>query len=133
MEAIEAIGDIFFAHADGAVARIGVDNALEETGKCASELHRFRGREANGLLVQVGVAVVDDSSGPAVMLRDDPGWGDAQGGLFAYEVVREDHPLASGDHARHLLGEKVGELKGGFVGAALDGLVFALESPGRCA
>jgi hypothetical protein len=126
MEAIEAIGNILFAHVDRAMAWIGVYNALEETGKCASKLHRFRGREANRLLVQVGVAVVDNSAGPAVMLRDDAGGRDAQGGLFAYKVVREDHPLASSDHARHFFGEKIGELKGGFMGAALDGPVFAL-------
>jgi hypothetical protein len=132
MEAIEAIGNIFFTNADGAMARIGVDNALEETGKCASKLYRFRGREANGLLVKIGVAVVDDSLGPAVMLWDDAGRSDAQGGLFAYEVVRGDHPLASSDHARHFFGQEIRELhQGGFVGAALDGLVFALERPGR--
>jgi hypothetical protein len=41
VEAIEAIGDVFFAHADGAMARVGVYNALEETGKCSAKLHRF--------------------------------------------------------------------------------------------
>ncbi len=109
MEAIEAIGNILFAHVDRAMAWIGVYNALEETGKCASKLHRFRGSEANGLLVEIGVAVVDDSSGPAVMLRDDASRSDAQGGLVAYEVVREDHPLASSYHARHFFGQKIGE------------------------
>jgi hypothetical protein len=130
VKAIEAIGDILLAHEDGAMARIGVDNALEETGKCASELHRFRWREADGLLVQIGVAVVDDGARPAFMLWDDAGRRNTQGGLFAYERVREDHPLAARNHGSHFFGEKLGEFHGGFVGAALHGFVLALESPG---
>jgi hypothetical protein len=106
------------------LARIGVNNALEETGKCASKLHGFRGRKAKGLLVQIGVAVVNNSAGRLEQCA---------GGLFAYEGVPEDHSLALSDHARHFFGKKIGELKGGFVGTALDGLVFALERPGRSA
>jgi hypothetical protein len=39
MKAVEAIGNILFAHADRAMARVSVYNFLEETDKCASKLH----------------------------------------------------------------------------------------------
>jgi hypothetical protein len=84
-------------------------------------------------LVQVRETIVDYSARPTVVLRDDANRRDAQGGLFAYKVVREDHPLALGDHARHFFGEEVGKFEGGFVGAALAGLVLALERPRRSA
>jgi hypothetical protein len=53
MKAVEAVGVILFAHVDRAMARVSMYDFLEETGKCASKLHRFCWGKTDYFLVQV--------------------------------------------------------------------------------
>jgi hypothetical protein len=51
--------------------------------------------------------------------KDGANGGNSEIGLFADGFIGEDHPLALLTHDCHLAVEKVGVLKGRFVGAAL--------------
>jgi hypothetical protein len=132
MHAVETIGDVAFELADRAMLGVCVDNALKEAWKRPTKLHRFGGSQADGLLIETGVAVVNDGVGAARVLRDDAGGGDAKSRLLADGLIGEDHPLASLAHDRHLIVEEVGVLKGRFVGAALHSGVTLGGGPVRC-
>jgi hypothetical protein len=129
VQAVEAVGDVFFGHLHRAVAGVGMDDLLEEAGEAASKLHGLRRSQSNCLLVDVRVAVVDNGTGPALILGDNANGGEAQGSKVADIRIGEDHPLAPSNHAGHLLIEIVGELEGGFVKASGHGSVFAFETP----
>jgi hypothetical protein len=129
MQAVEAVGDVFLGHAHGAMAGVGMDDLLEEAGKTAAKLHGLRGGQPNCLLVDMRVAVVNDGSGPALVLRDNADGGETQGSEMADVGVGEDHPLAASNHARHLVIEIVREFKGGFMRSSCHGGIFACEAP----
>jgi hypothetical protein len=112
VETVKAVRNVHLAHVDRAMDGIGGDDALENALEGTTELHGLGRCQEDGLGVEVVVGVVHDGAGPTIMLRDDADRSDAETGDVGDCRVREDHPLASCNHAGHFIGEEGGVLEG---------------------
>jgi hypothetical protein len=77
VQAVEAVGNVFFCHVDIAVLRVGVYDLAKDAVKAAAKLHGLGGGQANGLAVDVGVGVVHDRAGTSGVLGNNANRGDA--------------------------------------------------------
>ena len=106
MDPVEAIGDVNFGDVDGAIARVGLDDGLDDSLEGSAKLHGLLGSQAQGVGVDSKEGVVTDGTRSAVSLGDHAQWAQPEGRFRGQEVSWEDGPMAFVDHICELLSQK---------------------------
>ena len=79
MDPVEAIGYVNFGDVDGAIARVGLDDGLDDSLEGSAKLHGLLGSQAQGVGVDSKEGVVTDGTRSAVSLGDHAQWAQPEG------------------------------------------------------
>jgi hypothetical protein len=131
VDTIEAIGEVNLDELHRAEAGISSNDLRDDAFQSAPKLHRFPGRQLEGLAIHVGECIIDDVAGASLMLRDDANGRDSEVLEVSNFIVRKHGPYCLLHHIGHLLAQEILEFMGGLVWASGDGCVLAGSGPGR--
>jgi hypothetical protein len=85
------------------------------------KLHGVQRGDRDGLIVEAGERIVDNSSGTPFMLWDDTHWTDTQAGQMLDVLVWEDNPLRLVHHVGELVTQEIEMIVGGAMRAQSHG------------
>jgi hypothetical protein len=110
MQAVESISNINFAHVDGPVLGVCIDNQLDQLGEGMAKLHCLGRFQQDSVSIDLIVTVVNYRAGAAIVLRDHSNGDDAKILKVCHCRVWDDHSLALRYHLCHFFFKECGVL-----------------------
>ena len=104
---IETIGDVYLVHVHRAMLGVRVPYPVEQTFQGATELHRRRRCEGNGVVIDSVEGQVVDEPRSSVPLRDGAKWGDPHPRYILNQFPRKYDPKGFGVKLRHLFTDEL--------------------------
>ena len=128
--AVEAVGNVDFGELGRPKPRVDVDEATEETGEGAAELHGLGRGKPDSVLIDPRVGVVNNQPRPALTLRHDAKRGEAKIGDAEGSGEGKHCPEVLLAEFKNFLADEFHLVASGLVRPSLDGAAKSLGSPG---